>query len=149
MLSALHGSEGSEHKLQDYDMVRSSIRGQNFEGMYLYDKVRRKIIIPSSTLNMWHCFHSVHRYPSTRIYCVKIEAHCTEYYSVSNGYSHAASLSSDMTERQHTTVLSTKALLCTLLFFRGSIGGIWSKRFLYQSIIDALWQAAISMSVPA
>jgi hypothetical protein len=39
MFSALHGSEGSEHKLQDYDTVQSSIREQNFEGMYLYDKV--------------------------------------------------------------------------------------------------------------
>ena len=69
MFSALHGSEGSGHKLHDYDTVHSSIRGQNFEGVYLYDKVRRNIIIPSSTLNMWHCVRSVHRCPSTRIYC--------------------------------------------------------------------------------
>jgi len=33
MFSPLHGSEGSEHKLQDYDTVQSSIWGQNFEGM--------------------------------------------------------------------------------------------------------------------
>jgi hypothetical protein len=39
MFSALRGSEGSEHKLQDYDTVQSSIRGQNFEEIYLYDKV--------------------------------------------------------------------------------------------------------------
>jgi len=76
MYSALHGSEGSEHKLQDYDTVQSSLRGQNFEGMYLYDKVWRNTIIPSSTLNTWHCvrsehrYLSVHRYPSARIYCV-------------------------------------------------------------------------------
>ena len=70
LCSALHGNEGSGHKLQDYDTVQSTIRGQNFEGVYLYNKVRRNIIIPSSNLNVWHCVRSVHRYPSTRICCV-------------------------------------------------------------------------------
>ena len=83
------------------------------------------------------------------ILCHKTEAHYIEYYSVSNGYLHAASLSSDMTEGQHTTVLSPKALLCTLMLLRGSIGEIWAKRFLHESITAALWKAAFSMSVPA
>jgi len=140
--SALHGSEDSGHNLQDYDTVQSSIRGQNFEGMCLYDKVRRNIIVPTSTLNMWHCAGSVHRYLSTRMYCVtKQKPNTLSITLCQMGIRTPPAY-------LHTTVLSSKALLRTLMLLRVSIGEMWPKRFLHR-IIAALWEAALSMSVPA
>ena len=138
VFSALHGSEGSEHKLQDYDTVQSSIRGQNFEGMYLYDKSSKEYnysIFDSECVTL--CSFSISVSFDQNILCHKTEAHYSEHYSVLNGYSHAARLSSDITEGQHTTVLSSKALLCTLMLLRGSIGEIWLNRFLHQSTYNS------------
>ena len=118
------------------------MRGQNFEGMCLYDKVRRNIIVPTSTLNMWHCVGSVHRYPSTRIYCVT--KHKPNTLSITLCQMGIRTPPAYL----HTNVLSSKALLRTLMLLRGSIGEMWPKPFLHR-IIATLWEAALSMSVPA